>query len=112
MGLSTAAEPVPFKIDEHGVARVGGTRVPLDVIVGLYRLGETAEGLHRDFPTVGLADVYQVIAYSIRHKAEVDEYLRAAAHEEEEAIRRMESQSGYQEHIRTLRARLMSRGQE
>ena len=51
MGLSTAAEPVPFRLDEHGVARVGGTRVTLDVIVGLFRMGHTAEDLHREFPT-------------------------------------------------------------
>lgn len=112
MGLSTAAEPVPFKIDEHGVARVGGTRVPLEVIVGLHRMGESANTIHRNFPTVDSADIYQVIGYSIRHQHEVDEYLQLAAQEEEDAIRRMESQPGYYEHVHTLRARLLSRTQE
>ncbi len=111
MGLSTAAEPVPFTVDEHGVARVGGTRVPLEVIVGLYRMGESAEDLHRNFPTVELADIYQTIAYSIRHKDEVDEYLRNAEQRAAETRKMIESRPGY-EPYEVFKARLLTRMQE
>ncbi len=109
MGLSTAAEPVPFKVDEHGVARVGGTRVPLEVIVGLYRMGESAESLHRSFPTVDLADIYQVIGYSIRHKDEVDAYLAEAEADAKRVWDRIESRPGYKAESQQLRAGLLGR---
>ncbi|MEX0783665.1 MAG: DUF433 domain-containing protein [Dehalococcoidia bacterium] len=112
MALSTAAEPVPFSVDAHGVARVGGTRVTLDVIVGLYRMGESAEDLHRDFPTVDLADIYQLIAYSIRHKEEVDEYMRLAAERAAATRKLIESQPGYHEERAELKARLADRMRE
>lgn len=108
MGLSTAAEPVPFTIDEHGVARVGGTRVTLDVVVGLFRMGSSADDLHRSFPTLNLADIYQTIAYSIRHKDEVDEYMRIAAERAEENRRFIESQPGYEDPA-VFKARLLER---
>lgn len=75
MALSVAAEPVPFALDEQGSARVGGTRVTLTVLLGLYGQGMTAEQLHDDFPTVALADIHATIAYYLRHRAEVDAYL-------------------------------------
>jgi uncharacterized protein (DUF433 family) len=78
MALPTAAEPVPFKLDEHGVARVGGTRVTLEVILGGFKRGETAEDLHDGFPSVALADIYGTISYYLHHRDEVEEYLAEA----------------------------------
>jgi Protein of unknown function (DUF433) len=42
---------------------VRGTRVTLDAIVIAFHAGATAEEIAQKFPTVTLADVYQVIAH-------------------------------------------------
>src|SRR5688572_16393437 len=78
MALPTAAEPVPFQLDEHGVARVAGSRVTLEVLLEGYKRGETAEDLHAGFPAVSLADIYAVISYYLHHTRDVDEYLAFA----------------------------------
>lgn len=45
MTLTIAADPAPITIDEHGVARVGGTRVTLDTVITAFQLGETAQSI-------------------------------------------------------------------
>lgn len=85
MTLSTASEPVPFELDEHGVARIGGTRVTLETLIGMYKRGDTAESLSKAFPAVSLADIHGVISYYLRHTDEVEEYL-TLAHAEGDAI--------------------------
>lgn len=52
------------------------TRVTLDSVVAAFREGATAEEISHRFPTLGLADVYSVIAFYLRHQAEVESYLR------------------------------------
>ena len=61
---------VPLRTDETGVVRVGKTRVTLDVVIGCYKRGETAEQIVEDFDTLRLADVHGVIAYYLGHQAE------------------------------------------
>ncbi len=76
MALVIAAEPVPLETDAEGVARVGGTRVTLDTIVEAFLDGETAEEIAQQYPSVRLADVYAIIAFFLRRRAEVDRYLQ------------------------------------
>ncbi len=76
MKLAPTSEPVPLAIDRDGVARVGGTRVTLDILVAAFREGATAEEIAQQYPTLRLADVYSVIGYYLRHRGEVEEYLR------------------------------------
>jgi hypothetical protein len=52
------AQPVPFNVDEDGVARVGSTRVTLDSIIAAFLEGATA-----------------VISYYLRYRIEIDAYL-------------------------------------
>ena len=66
---------VPLVTDPHGVIRVRGTRVTLDTLVTAFGAGATAEEIAQKFPTVALADVYQVIAHYLNHTADVDTYL-------------------------------------
>lgn len=66
---------VPLHTDAHGVIRVGSTRVTLDTIVAAYSLGATAEEIAVQYPTVHVADIYQVIGYYLHHKEEMDRYL-------------------------------------
>lgn len=79
--LPLGHEPVPLRVDEDGVARVGKTRVPLDTVVAAFRLGETAEGIVESYPTLRLADVYQVLGYYLLHRDAVDAYVAGREHE-------------------------------
>lgn len=67
---------IPLQTDQHGIIRVGGTRVTLDSLLNYYLQGETAEDLHEGFPTVALTDIYAVIAYYLANRDEVDAYLQ------------------------------------
>jgi uncharacterized protein (DUF433 family) len=84
MSLILEAPPLPLATDDNGVIRVGGTRVPLATVITAFHQGATPEAIVADFDTLDLADVYAVIAYYLRHQAEVESYLteqrdRAAA---------------------------------
>ncbi|MGH3943304.1 MAG: DUF433 domain-containing protein [Pseudonocardiaceae bacterium] len=54
---------------------MGRSRVTLDVVVGAFREGATAEEIVHQYPTLDLADVYAVISYYLRHQGEVKAYL-------------------------------------
>lgn len=62
--------------DEHGVLRVGETRVMLDSVVVAYQQGHSAETIQQQYSALSLADVYAAIAYYLRHRSEVDGYLQ------------------------------------
>jgi uncharacterized protein (DUF433 family) len=68
-------ERVPVHTDVDGVVRVGGTRVTLDTLVAAFDAGATAEEIAQQYPSVALADVYSVIAYYLRHQAEIQAYI-------------------------------------
>ena len=92
MTLTVAADPVPLRVDRDGVARVGGTRVPLEIVLGAYLEGCTPEDIVEQYPVLRLSDVYTVIGFYLRHRAEVDEYLRQAERESAEIRRHFEAQ--------------------
>ncbi|MFL6234007.1 MAG: DUF433 domain-containing protein [Thermoanaerobaculia bacterium] len=75
--LSVAAlEPIPLSTDIDGVIRVAGTRVTLDTLVDTFMTGASPEEIAQDFPVLRLDDIYAVVTYYLRHRAEVDAYLR------------------------------------
>jgi uncharacterized protein (DUF433 family) len=76
MTLAIATEPTPLKSNEDGVVLVGNTRVTLDTVVAAFLEGATAEEIVEQYPSLQLADVYSVIAYYLRRKAEVDAYIK------------------------------------
>ncbi len=78
---------LPPLVMVDGVARVAGTRVPLDTIIDFFKRGYTPEKIVDSFSTVSLADAYTLIGYYLRHQAEVEEYLRQSQ-ERSEQIRR------------------------
>ncbi|GAB4515958.1 MAG: hypothetical protein OHK0046_20280 [Anaerolineae bacterium] len=67
---------VPLRTDQHGVIRIGETRVTLTTVIGRYNAGDSPEEIHDGFPTVPLTDVYAIIAYYLGHRVEVDAYIR------------------------------------
>jgi uncharacterized protein (DUF433 family) len=92
MPLTLVNEPIPLVTDADGVVRVSKTRVTLDTIVTAFLEGATAEEIVEQYPSLQLSDVYSVIGYYLRHKAEVDAYLverqHRAAEVRQEAERR------------------------
>ena len=73
--VEVATEPVPLVHDTDGVMRVRGTRITLDTVFAAFREGATAEEIVQQYPSVSLADVYQVIGYCLRHPSELEAYL-------------------------------------
>ncbi|MGH9631111.1 MAG: DUF433 domain-containing protein [Bryobacteraceae bacterium] len=69
------AEPAPLVAGPDGVMRVRGTRITLDTVVAAFRDGATAEEIVQQYPSISLADVYQVIGYYLRHSSELEPYL-------------------------------------
>lgn len=76
MALSFVAEAVPLTADEDGVVRVGNTRVTLETVIVAFSDGATAEEITQQYPSLRLADVYQIIGYFLRRPSEVEAYLR------------------------------------
>ena len=75
MALSFATQTVPLSADAEGVVRVGNTRVTLDTVVATFCDGATPEGIVQQYPSLALADVYQVIGYYLGHRSDVEAYL-------------------------------------
>ncbi len=76
MTLAIVAERAPLNTDSEGVVRVAGTRVTLDTVVAAFLDGATPETIVEQYPSLPLGDVYLVLGYYLRHRDEVDSYLR------------------------------------
>ena len=106
MNLPIKALEVPLFDDGQGGLRVTGTRVLLERIVHAFDDGATPEGIVQSYDTLHLADVYAVLTWYLRHKAEVEDYLHKRA-EDAQAIRR--TIEAKQPDRAELRARLVAR---
>jgi uncharacterized protein (DUF433 family) len=69
-------EQIPIRTDEHGRLRVGNTRVLLDLVIYAYWRGQTPETITESYPSLPLDDIYLAIGYYLRHRVEIDIYLR------------------------------------
>jgi uncharacterized protein (DUF433 family) len=56
--------------------RVRGTRVGIEHLLTEYLSGRLPEEIAAEFPTVSLEEVHGVLAWYLRNRDEVDEYLR------------------------------------
>jgi uncharacterized protein (DUF433 family) len=74
--MSETAADYVFRTPEGGW-RIAGSRVSLDSIVHAYWAGQSPEAIAEDFPTLSLEQVYGAIAFYLRHRREMDEYLAA-----------------------------------
>ena len=100
--LELVAEMPPLVRDEDGVFRVGGTRVRLDTVVTAYQNGGTPEAIHDKYPSLGLADIYAVLAYYLQHRTEIETYLaerRKLMHEAEQEIEARFPSAGVRERL-------------
>ena len=85
-----SSEPPPLNVDEHGVVRVGGTRVTLDTVLTAYKQHAGAEEIAEAFPVLELADVHAAIAYYLRHRQEVEAYLQEGVQKADEMRKKIE----------------------
>ncbi|MGH8625814.1 MAG: DUF433 domain-containing protein [Gammaproteobacteria bacterium] len=63
------------RMDEHGVMRVGKSRVMLDSIVASFEQGYAAETIQQQYPALNLEEVYGAIAWYLANTDEVSRYL-------------------------------------
>ena len=75
MELLIESEAPPLKHWDDGSIRVGGTRLLLEIVIYAYNSGQSAEEITHYYPPIKLADVHSVIAYYLRHRNQVDEYV-------------------------------------
>jgi len=75
MAQMAATELIPLEEGADNVIRVRGTRITLDTVLTAFRDGATAEEIAQQYPSISLADVYQVIGYYLRHSSELEPYL-------------------------------------
>jgi hypothetical protein len=71
---------------------VADTRVTLHSLIAVFKQGSTPEGVVSRFPTLKLPDVYNVLAYYLANKQEVDDYLRKEEAEGDRVQAEIESQ--------------------
>jgi uncharacterized protein (DUF433 family) len=108
MPLELRPETAPLRIDETGAVRVGSSRVQLVFVVEAFQDGATPEEIVLQYPALSLADVYAVIAYYLRHKAEVDEHVAEYNRQADEVRARIEAR---QPDLGDNRQRLLARRQ-
>lgn len=68
--------PTQYVEQHEGVYRVAGSRVSLDSLVHAFWDGKSAATIAQSFPTLTLEQVYGAIAFSLKHRAEIDADLR------------------------------------
>jgi uncharacterized protein (DUF433 family) len=109
MAYTAQAEAPPLREDAAGGAlRVGNSRVLLELVIRAFQDGATPEAIVQRYSTLALGDVYAVIAYYLRHRGEVEEYLARREQQAEEVRQRIEGQQG---DLSEIRARLLARRQ-
>lgn len=86
--------------------RVGDSQVLLDIVIREFNNGVDPEAIVHGYPTLKLADVYDVIAYYLRHRQEIDAYLQVRR---EQAQKLREEIEARQPSRTDVRARLMAR---
>ncbi|TDI47656.1 MAG: DUF433 domain-containing protein [Acidobacteria bacterium] len=105
MSIEIGTQAPPLQLDTDGVVRVGGTRVTLDSVVTAFSNGASAEEIVQQFPTLGLPDVYAVIAYYLGRQEEVERYLDSRR----EQAARIRADNETKSDQKGIRDRLMAR---
>src|SRR5438067_9563220 len=106
MAIIIQPEAPPLRQDASGGLRVGSSRVLLELVIRAFQDGATPEAIAQRYPTAALADIYAVIAYYLRHQADIELYLMQREQQAQEVRQRIESDQG---ELAELRARLLAR---
>jgi uncharacterized protein (DUF433 family) len=86
------ADPLPLRVEEDGGIRVGDSRIHLELVIERFENGESPESIIQAYDTLTLADLYAVLAYYLRHKDEVREYIGRRDREAEQLRRQLEAE--------------------
>jgi len=105
VSIEIGTQAPPLQLDTDGVVRVGGTRVTLDSVVTAFSNGASAEEIVQQFPTLGLPDIYAVIAYYLGRQEEVERYLDSRR----EQAARIRADNETKSDQKGIRDRLMAR---
>ena len=105
MGLTVHQDAIPLRVDETGTVRIGKTRMLLDLVIHAFRDGAMPEEIVQMYDSLDLADTYAVIGYYLRHREEVDEYLKQREWEAEELWKKIDVS---QRHLPDIRQRLLA----
>lgn len=106
MDLMLQSEAPPLRRDSSGALRIGNSRVLLELVIRAFEDGATPETIVQQYPTTTLSDIYGVIAYYLRHRQEIDNYLEERERQAEKVRRRIESRQG---DLTEVRNRLLAR---
>lgn len=90
MAFTIQAEAPRLREDEHGAMRIGDSRVLLELVLRAFQDGATPEAIVQRYSTIELSDVYDVIAYYLRHRSEIDDYLARREREAAETQRQIQ----------------------
>jgi uncharacterized protein (DUF433 family) len=108
VAFTVKTDAPPLREDATGALRVGESRVLLELVIRAFQDGATPGTIVQRYSTLMLPDVYTVIAYYLRHRGEIEQYLVQREQKAEESQRRIESQQG---DLSAIRARLLARRQ-
>lgn len=108
MTFIAQSEAPPLSEDAAGAVRIGDTRVLLELVIRAFQDGATPETIVQRYSTLALPEVYAVIAYYLRHRRDVEEYLERRERKSEEVRQQIENQ---QDELSEIRARLLSKRQ-
>jgi uncharacterized protein (DUF433 family) len=109
MSVLIQTDTPPLRLDASGAFRVGQSRVLLELVIRAFQDGATPEAIVQRYPTTTLTDVYTVIAYYLRHRQDIDEYLAERERRAKEVQRRIEDQQG---DLVEVRQRLLAQRRE
>lgn len=102
-----ATEPAVYAFQtEQGGWRVTGSRVSMDSIIHGYHEGWTPEQFVEQFPTLSLEQVHGAIAFYLRNRQMMDEYIER----QNERCEQLRQESA--EKNRELRERIRERAQD
>lgn len=106
--MTLQSESPPVREDADGALRVGNSRVLLELVIRAFQDGATPETIVQRYSTLALPDVYAVIAYYLRHRGEIEDYLARREQKAREVQQRIEGRQG---DLGEIRSRLLSRRQ-
>ena len=105
MTVAIEAEITPLRVDKHGTIRVGKTRVTLDLVIEAFNNGASPPKIVGMYSALDLADTYFALGYYLRHKAEIDEYIRQGEENADKLGEELKTQFGQAKLRKQLEAR-------
>lgn len=105
MTINLQTEAPPLHEDASGALRVGNSQVLLELVIRAFQDGATPETIYQRYPTAGLAEIYAVIAYYLRHPQDIDAYLAKREQRAQDLRQRIDRHQG---NLTALRDRLLA----